>query len=262
MDTHLFPNLKVEGVPKILRGNAYSVKYNDIDTIKNIIHKDKDISAIVMEVMRDEKPKKNYLKSIRNICNKNNICLIFDECTSGFRESYGGLHLNYKIYPDIAMFGKAIGNGYALTAIIGKNKIMNKAKNTFISSTFWSERIGFTAALATLKEMKRIKSWKIITKKGQFIKKSLMEIAKENGLGIKFSGLDSLIKFHLIGLGNYDYNKFITEKMLNNNFLAGQNIYVSTAHTKKIIQKYLTYMNRVFKDLAKLKKNNESFSNY
>ena len=160
------------------------------------------------------------------------------------------------------MFGKAIGNGYALTAIIGKNKIMNKAKNTFISSTFWSERIGFTAALATLKEMKRIKSWKIITKKGQFIKKSLMEIAKENGLGIKFSGLDSLIKFHLIGLGNYDYNKFITEKMLNNNFLAGQNIYVSTAHTKKIIQKYLTYMNRVFKDLAKLKKNNESFSNY
>ena len=88
MDTHLFPNLKVEGVPKILRGNAYSVKYNDIDTIKNIIHKDKDISAIVMEVMRDEKPKKNYLKSIRSICNKNNICLIFDECTSGFRESY------------------------------------------------------------------------------------------------------------------------------------------------------------------------------
>ena len=73
-----------------------------------------------MEVERDKKPKSDYLKSVRNICDKNNICLIFDECTSGFRETYGGLHLKYKIYPDMVMFGKAIGNGYALTAVVGK----------------------------------------------------------------------------------------------------------------------------------------------
>jgi len=254
MDTHLFPKLKVEGVPSMLKGNTYSVKYNDFDTIKKIIKKDKDISSIIMEVERDNKPKSNYLKSIRNICNKNNISLIFDECTSGFRETYGGLHLKYKIYPDMVMFGKAIGNGYALTAVVGKKKFMNKSKNTFISSTFWSERIGYVAALATLKEMKKTQSWKKIRLKGQYIKKSLSKIAQKHKLKIKFSGLDSLIKFEILGLGNFDYVKFINDQMLKKNFLATQNIYVSVAHTKKKIDNYLKYIDIVFEKIAKKNK--------
>ncbi len=254
MDTHLFPNLKVDGVPNFFKGNTYSVKYNDLETLVKIVKKDKDISAIVMEVMRDVHPNKNYLKNIRKICNKYNICLIFDECTSGFRETYGGLHLKYKVNPDIVMFGKAIGNGYALTAILGKKKIMNSAKNSFISSTFWSERIGYVASLATLKEMKRIKSWKVITKKGKYIKKNLVSIAKKNGLDIRFSGLDSLIKFRLIGFKSFDYGKFITDKMLENGYLACQSIYVSVAHTNKAITKYLKCIDKIFKVLGKIKR--------
>ena len=70
------------------------------------------------------------------LCNKYNILLIFDECTSGFRETNGGLHLKYKVNPDIAIFGKALGNGYAINAIIGTSKVMRYANKTFISSTF------------------------------------------------------------------------------------------------------------------------------
>ena len=73
-----------------------------------------------MEVERDHKPQKDYLKSIRKLCDQKNICLIFDECTTGFRDVYGGLHLKYGVNPDVAMFGKAIGNGYSITSIIGK----------------------------------------------------------------------------------------------------------------------------------------------
>tara|TARA_B100000965_G_scaffold406811_1_gene448903 strand:- start:818 stop:2068 length:1251 start_codon:yes stop_codon:yes gene_type:complete len=251
MDTHLFPNLKVEGVPSSLKENIYSVKYNDFNSIKKIIQKDNDISSIIMEVERDQKPKINYLNSIRKICNKKNICLIFDECTTGFRETYGGLHLKYKIYPDIAMFGKAIGNGYALTAVIGKKKILEKSKKTFISSTFWSERIGYVAALATLKEMKRIKSWEKIKVKGRYIKKSISRIAEKYKLSIKFSGLDALIKFQILGLGEFDYNKFIIEQMLKEKFLATQNIYVSVAHTKKKIDTYLFSIDKVFEKISK-----------
>ena len=69
------------------------------------------------------------------------------------------------------MFGKALGNGFPISAIIGKKNIMKSFKNTFISSTFWTENTGSIAALATLKEMKRIKSWNLISKKGKFIKK-------------------------------------------------------------------------------------------
>ena len=92
--------------------------------------------------------------------------MIFDECTSGFRETFGGLHLKYDIKPDIAVFGKTLGNGYAITAVIGKKEVMEGAQDSFISSTFWTERIGPTAALKTLEVMEKTGSWKIITEQG------------------------------------------------------------------------------------------------
>ncbi len=122
METHLFPKLKIHGVPNFLKGSVFSVKYNNFEEIKKIFKKNKDIAAIIMEVKRFEEPNKNYLSLIRSFCSKNNICLIFDECTTGFRENYGGLHLKYKVNPDLAMFGKAIGNGYSITSVIGKKK--------------------------------------------------------------------------------------------------------------------------------------------
>ena len=75
-----------------------------------------------MEVSRSYKPKNNFLKKIRNLATKNNIVLIFDECTSGFRETYGGLHKKYKVEPDVAIFGKALGNGYAKSVALNPER--------------------------------------------------------------------------------------------------------------------------------------------
>jgi len=251
MDTHLFPNLNTSGVPKFLKGYTYSVKYNDIKTLRHILEKDKDISALIMEVERDVRPNINYLKQIRRLCDKFNTCLIFDECTTGFRENFGGLHLKYKINPDMAMFGKAIGNGFSITAVIGKKKIMNSSLKSFISSTFWSERVGFVAGLATLKEMKRISSWKIIKKNGKYIKEKLKKISIKNNLKIEFSSLDTLIRFKLTNTKIKNYNKFIMFEMLKRGYLANDVIYVSVAHTKKEIIKYLKNLEEVFSLLKK-----------
>ena len=131
-----------------------------------------------MEVQRNEKPKNKFLEKIKNITRKKKIVLIFDECTSGFRENLGGLHQKYKIIPDICVYGKAIGNGIPLTAIVGKNEIMESAKSTFISSTFWTDRLGFVASIATIEEMERIKSWTKITNIGKRIKSFWKKISK------------------------------------------------------------------------------------
>ena len=128
-----------------------------------------------MEVVRNVQPKNNFLNKIRDICNKKKIILIFDECTTGFRQSFGGIHKNYNVEPDMAIFGKALGNGYAINAILGKEKIMKNVDKTFISSTFWTEKIGYVAALKTLEEMERTKSWKIITEKGKQIRKNWLK---------------------------------------------------------------------------------------
>ena len=116
-----------------------------------------------MEVIRNYEPKNNFLQKVRKLATEKNIILIFDECSSGFRETFGGIYQKYNIEPDMIMYGKTIGNGYALTAVLGRRSIMESAQSTFISSTFWTERIGPTAALATLELMQKKKSWQIIT---------------------------------------------------------------------------------------------------
>ena len=251
LDGHLLNGLKVGGVQKNLKNTIYPFRYNDLGGLKKLLKQNPDIGIIKMEVIRSEKPKNNFLKKIRQLADEKKLVLIFDECTTGFRDVNGGIHLKYGVNPDIAMFGKAIGNGYSITSIIGKKSIMMKSKNSFISSTFWSERIGFVAGIATLKEMSRIKSWNIISKKGRKIKKLLSTIAFENNLGIKFKGLDALIKFDLTNSKIKDYEGFITKEMLKKGFLATNAIYVSISHTDSLINRYVKEMRIIFKKLSR-----------
>ena len=116
--------------------------------------KAKKNKQIQMEVLRNFQPKDEFLTKVRDLATKKGIILIFDECTSGFRETYGGIHKKYCVEPDLAIYGKTLGNGYAINAIVGKRSVMEAAQKTFISSTFWTERIGPTAALKTLEIMK------------------------------------------------------------------------------------------------------------
>ena len=118
----LFGGFENKGVSKKLNNTVYGFKYNDFNSLSKII-KNKKIGIIIMEVSREVRPKKNFLTKIRKICNEKKIVLIFDECTSGFRASYGGIHKLYNINPDILIYGKALGNGYPITAIIGKKKL-------------------------------------------------------------------------------------------------------------------------------------------
>ena len=250
LNNHLFKDLKFAGVPNSLKGLTKTFNYNDFDQLKSIINKyGKKIAAIKMEVQRDYIPKDNFLKKIRSITKKNKILLIFDECTSGFRETFGGLHLKYQVNPDIALFGKALGNGYPITAIIGKKNIMEMSNNTFISSTFWSDRIGPVAALATLKEMQRVQSWKIISKKGLFIKKKLNDLAKKNKLKLYFKGLNSLITFEIDSKNPEILYNYITARMLQNGFLAKNAIYVCTQHNNKVLNKYFKIMSQIFSEI-------------
>ena len=245
LNSHLLKGISSLGVPKHLSGSIYPFKYNNFDELKNLV-KNKNIGVICMEVMRNSYPVKNFLQKVRKLANRNNIVLIFDECTSAFRKNYGGLHLHYKVTPDIALFGKALGNGYAITAIIGKRKIMKNSQKTFISSTFWTERIGPTAALATLKAMKTIKSWKIIDNKGKLIIKNWMSLSKKYNLPIEISGLPSLCSFNFKLKNHEKYKTLITQEMLKKGFLASNTIYLSISHSKQLIKKYLHQLDKVF----------------
>jgi glutamate-1-semialdehyde aminotransferase len=208
-----------------------------------------------MEVSRNELPKKNFLEKVRKLTKNKNIVLIFDECTSGFRETFGGLHLKYKVNPDIATFGKALGNGYAVNAIIGTDSVMNYSHSTFISSTFWTERIGSTAGLKTLEIMEKIKSWEIISKIGLGIKKEWEYLSKKHKIKISIQGLNSLPNFNF-EQDNLLYKTFISQEFLKRRILAGNSIYVCIEHKKYILDKYFDILDYIFYRIKESMKNN------
>ena len=149
LSEHLIPGLSPNGVPKNLKNSVFPFHYNNYEELLEIVENN-NIGIIKMEVLRNFGPEDDFLQKVRSLATKKNIILIFDECSSGFRETFGGIFQKFNVEPDMAMFGKTLGNGYALTAVVGKKSIMEAAQNSFISSTFWTERIGPTAALATL----------------------------------------------------------------------------------------------------------------
>ena len=250
---HLLDGLEPLGVPSQLQGSTIPFQYNDFKELENIVE-NYELAAIKMEVQRSKPPLPLYLESIRELCDKKGIVLIFDECTSGFRETFGGLHKKYGVNPDMAMFGKALGNGYPITAVIGKREIMQAAQSTFISSTFWTERLGSSAGIKTLEIMNRIKSWEQVTEKGRYLSNGWLKIASENNLEIELNGIDPLKGFNFKNKNNLIYKTIITQEMLKRGYLASTLCYLSIAHTKEIIDKYLENLYEVFLIISKLEK--------
>lgn len=242
---HLLPGLEPKGVPQNLRGTVLPFSYNRFDELEALVAAH-DIGVIKMEVSRNQGPVGNFLQRVRELATARGIVLIFDECTSGFRQTYGGLHKLYGVEPDMAMFGKAMGNGYAITATIGRRGIMEAAQTTFISSTFWTERIGPTAALKTLEVMQSLQSWERITDTGRDITQRWCALAQKHGLSIDTNGLPALTGFSFNSPNAQAYKTLITQEMLSKGYLAGTTVYVCTEHTAETVAGYFDALEPVF----------------
>ena len=245
LDGHLLPGLEPQGVPRNLRGTVFPFTYNNFSQLEKLV-KTHDIGVIKMEVMRNQGPQDNFLQKVRKLATDRGIVLIFDECTSGFRETYGGLHLKYGVNPDMAMFGKALGNGYAITAVIGKREVMEAAQKSFISSTFWTERIGPAAALKTLEVMKKECSWQQITQTGISIRKGWQSLADKYELVIEQWGLPALAGFTFKSPHALAYKTLITQEMLKKGYLAGNCVYSCIEHKPELVEKFFKALDPVF----------------
>jgi glutamate-1-semialdehyde 2,1-aminomutase len=245
LDGHLLPGLEPNGVPRSLRGTVFPFNYNNFAQLEALVNT-QDIGVIKMEVVRNAGPEDSFLQKVRQLATDRGIVLIFDECTSGFRETFGGLHKKYGVEPDMAMFGKALGNGYAITATIGRREVMEAAQTTFISSTFWTERIGPTAALKTLEVMERVKSWETITKTGLTIRQGWQQLADKHDLKIDHWGLPSLTGYSFQGSNALAYKTLVTQEMLAKGYLAGNSVYVCTEHTPEVVADFFKALDPIF----------------
>lgn len=242
---HLLPGLEPNGVPRELSGSILPFNYNRYDELAALVQQH-DIGVIFMEVSRNEGPRDGFLERIRKLADEKGIVLVFDECTSGFRQTFGGLHKLYGVEPDMATVGKALGNGYAITGVIGRRRIMEAAQTTFISSTFWTERIGSAAAVKTLEVMERTKSWETITATGLGIRKRWQDLADKHGFQIDHWGLPSLCGWTTKSPNALAYKTLVTQEMLAKGYIAGNSVYVCTEHTDSVVDAFIEQLDPVF----------------
>ena len=258
LDNHLLPSLKSSGIPKGLEGTAIPFNYNNLEEFKLLFKKNiKDLGCVIMEPVRTVKPDDGFLETISKMCKKNKVPLIFDEISSGFRICPGGSHLKFGVNPDIAVFAKAIGNGFPISAIIGSQEIMSSAQDTFISSTNWTERTGSVAALATIKKFQDNNVHEHIHKMGKKVQNFWKDMDKKYNLQLDVSGLYQLS--YMSFKENNDIKKtFFVEQMLLRGILASTRYYPNFAQNDSHFQHYKKNAEFVFKDIYELSKKNDN----
>ncbi len=251
LDDQLLPGLNTKGVPRELAGTNHPFKYNDLTQLKAIAAEHgKDLACIIMEPVRNFEPEPAFLQGVRDIANQTGALLIFDEVTSGFRMNFGGIHLRYGVQPDLAVFGKALGNGYPISAIIGRNS-MDVAQESFISSTFWTERIGFTAALATLDVMEKENVSANLIHYGEAVNAGWNRIAAKHGLKIHISGITPLTHIAFDYPNANAIQTLYCQEMLKRGFMLGASVYATNAYSDEIIAKFINASDAVFGMLLK-----------
>ena len=260
LGSHLLTGLSPDGVPKNLKDTAFPFNYNKIEELELILE-NHDIGCIIMEPQRSDEPKNNFLEKIRNLCNDKNIILIFDEVSSAFRINTGGLHLIHNVTPDIAVFGKSLGNGYPIAAVIGVKKYMDAAQKTFISSTFFTEDIGFTAAIATINKHKKYDVGNYIKNIGNYFQKELLEISKKTNIKITINGMPAITGWSFDYPNSLAIKTLYVQKMLERKILAKNALYLSFAHKKQDIDYYLVNISEVFSEIHELIKDGSVESN-
>jgi len=244
---HLLSGLNPLGVPKGLAGTALPFRYNHIEGLEAIVSRCRgDLAAIVMEPIRSTDPKKGFLEGARNLADESGAVLVMDEISAGFRMNTGGAHMRLGLEPDMAVFSKAIGNGYPIGAVIGKGRVMQSAQETFISSTCWTERIGPTAAVATIEKHKAVDAGPHLMTMGKSVQEGWSRIAKRHGIPITVSGIYPLSHFQFQHTQGPSLKALFVQCMLERGFLASTLFYPMFAHRERHATRYLEAMEDVF----------------
>lgn len=251
LNEHLIPGLSAVGVPVGLANTAIPFTYNDIENFEKTVKENPDAGVICIEGARYDFPSYEFLDAVTFLAKKYNMVIVSDEITSGWRMTDGGVYKINGFQPDIVVYAKAMGGGFAISAVVGSEKVMDAAQDTFMSSTMWTERVGFVAALTTIDILTRDKVWEHLISIGNQIGNGWIKLAKKYNLKISITDFKPLITMKLnYGSRNQALITLFIQEMLKRGYLASTSVYVSYAHNKKIIDNYLNAVDECFMILA------------
>ncbi|MCD4722140.1 MAG: aminotransferase class III-fold pyridoxal phosphate-dependent enzyme [Desulfobacula sp.] len=251
LDGHLLPGLKPLGIPRELTNTAIPFNYNKIKELISIVDTYNDIGVIIMEPVRNYGPEDDFLKKVRDIADKIGAVLIFDEVTSGWRINEGGIHLTMGVEPDMAAYAKGMSNGYPMAALIGRSGLMEVAQDTFISSTYWTDRIGPTAALATIRKFRKCNAGDYLNRLGKILQCGIRKMAERHLIKLEIIGIPPLTHMSFqYGEMNSKLKTLFIQEMLERNYIASLSVYLSYSHNEVVLEEYFNALDDVFGILA------------
>lgn len=178
------------GVPESTRKLTHPFQYNQIETLERLFASHPgEIAAVILEPMGLELPRNGFLEKVKDLTHRNGALLIFDEIVTGFRFSLGGAQEYFGVTPDLACFGKALANGYPLSAVVGRREVMEIFEEIFFSFTFGGETLSLAAALETLNQLEKRKAIPHIWEQGQMLLDGVNVMARELGLADKLQAV-------------------------------------------------------------------------
>ncbi len=252
LDGHLLPGLEPRGVPRGLKGTLIPFHFNDIAELEAAVKSaGNNLAAIVLEPVKSKPPTPEFMRAVRSLADTSGAVLIADEITAGFKFAKGGSHLAYGLKPDMAVFSKAMANGYAMAAIIGKKTVMEAAQTTFISSTNWTERLGPAAAIATIKKLIKTDTAGRLAKVGRSVKKVWEAASAKHGVPIAVGGSDAIASFSFSGVDALALQTLFAQEMLEQGILARNLFFGTLAHTDAHVRQYAKAVDKAFAVLKK-----------
>jgi len=252
LDGHLLPGLEPRGVPRGLKGTLIPFHFNNISELEKAVKKaGKNLAAIVLEPVKGKAPTPAFVRAVRKAATATGAVLIADEITAGFKFAKGGSHLAYGLKPDVAVFSKAMANGYAMAAVIGTRKVMGAAQTTFISSTNWTERIGPVAALATIKKLVATDTADRLVRIGRKVKAVWETVSKKHGVPIAIGGSDAIASFSFSGPDAQLQKTLYVQEMLKQRVLASNLFFGTLAHTDAHVRQYTQAADKAFAIIKK-----------
>ncbi|PIS05297.1 MAG: aspartate aminotransferase family protein [Candidatus Buchananbacteria bacterium CG10_big_fil_rev_8_21_14_0_10_42_9] len=244
------------GVPKSTRALTHTFKYNDITSLKKLMARHK-LAAVILEPMNYVEPQDDFLHQVRKLTRQHGALLIFDEIITGFRYHLGGAQKLFGVTPDLATFGKSMGNGMPIAALVGKRKYMKIVDDIFYSFTFGGEALSLAASIATIKEMERKKVIPAIWKKGKYLQMTVNKLLKQNGLEdiISVAGKPCWQVFIIQDARNsnaLEIKTYIQQELLQRGILWLGQHNMSFSHTQKDLEILISAYKGILPELKKL----------
>jgi len=255
-DWYIGSTIRNLGVPKSVSDLTSKFNFNDSESLESLLKSDPSgFAAVIMEPTGAFEPRKDFLKEVRELCDKYGVVLVFDEIVTGFRVNMGGAQKKYNVIPDLSTFGKAMANGMPISAIVGSRKIMKLMDDIFFSSTFGGEALSLAASIATLNKLERLNAPLIFKSTGESINLTITNLIAEVGLSnvIKIIGVDWWPRFEINSykdISQIEISTLLRQELIENGIFIGGGFNLSLSHDNDVLAETYLSMRKAFEKLS------------